>query len=136
MNGLYKRKHFDVLAGFRWISLQESLQFNVQSSSIPGFSEPASFFNAQDQFKTTNNFIGPQLGVQGHLGNHHWGVDASIKGGVGAMIEHANVRGTSLSPGGNLFISFWQMNLSTLMEGYSLSLQILGHTTKCDLRVF
>lgn len=103
LNGLFKCNHIDALMGFRWISLQESLRFNVQSKSIPGFSEPASFFNSHDRFRTTNNFLGAQIGLQAHLGKHRWHLDGALKGGIGGMIEHVNIKGSSLTPGGNLF---------------------------------
>lgn len=103
LNGLYKCNHIDVLMGFRWISLHESLRFNIQSKSVPGFPGPASFFNSRDRFTTTNNFLGAQIGLQARFGKHRWHLDGSLKGGVGAMLEKVHVQGSSISPGGNLF---------------------------------
>lgn len=104
LNGLFKcNQHFDALGGVRWISLQESLHFNIRSASVPGFSEPASFFNSRDRFKTTNNFIGAQAGLQARLGKKHWHLDAALKGSLGAVLERASIKGDSVSPGGNLF---------------------------------
>lgn len=103
LNQLFSFYLFDVLVGFRWISLQESLRFDVQSKSIPGFPGPASFFNSEDQFKTTNNFVGVQTGLQTRLGRHHWHLDGALKGGVGAVLERVNIKGSSVTPGGNLF---------------------------------
>lgn len=103
LNGLYHWKHIDFMGGFRWVSLQESLRFSVQSKSVPGFPGSASFFNSRDRFSTSNNFFGPQIGLQARLDKNRWHLNGVIMGGIGAMLEHARVQGTSISPGGNLF---------------------------------
>lgn len=103
LNGLYKNNWGALLMGVRWLDLSESLQFKTHTKSIPGFPAPASFFDSHDCFKTANQFLGLQVGLESCFENDCWQFAGTFKGGVGALFESAHVKGSSITPGGNLF---------------------------------
>lgn len=103
LNGFYESNWFGAIFGFRWVQLQESLRFKTHSQSIPGFPAPASFYDTRDRFHTRNDFLGGQIGLEAHFEKNCWTFAGGVKGGLGAMLEQVKIRGSSRSPGGNLF---------------------------------
>jgi hypothetical protein len=80
-NALYNvacgcRGRLDLLAGFRWLDLDEGLGIGENTTILPtapalgGPFSPGNTFVVLDQFNTSNDFYGGQIGAKGEL---HWG---------------------------------------------------------------
>ena len=97
--------NFDVLAGVRYVALDEKLSSTISSiltrtyATALGLPQPTDFANSisgADTFKIRNDFIGPQVGFNAE---QHWGpywVSSEDKLAVGAMIEHASISGVNV----------------------------------------
>lgn len=94
---------FDLLGGFRWIQLKESLTFAAKTKTVPSFPFEPAFYNTEDRFLTTNNFFGGQLGVRGSCCYQCWSLNGSLKLGAGVMNQRVGIHGFSQTSGGNLF---------------------------------
>jgi hypothetical protein len=110
LNGCWYR--LDLVEGFRFLSLEESLQVNenITALSTPGNAAAppvGTNFVVTDRFATQNRFYGGQIGS---ISEFHWGgwfLDLKSKVGFGDMRESANIIGnTSINsvvmPGGLL----------------------------------
>jgi hypothetical protein len=89
--------HLDLLAGFRYLELDEALHIDSVSTvaaTVPVFGGTSVF--AADRFGTQNQFYGGQLGAEAEF---HWGrffLDLSAKVALGDMVEQVNTGGTTL----------------------------------------
>jgi hypothetical protein len=89
--------HLDMLAGFRVVSLDESVEISERDFLRP--------LVTSDRFGTRNSFYGGQLGLEGdaHWGN--WSLDVLAKVALGGDCTTVHVNGTTLAawhdlPGG------------------------------------
>jgi len=102
--------NFELLAGMRYVGLDEKLSASVNSvftrtyQPALGLPQPTDFsnsFSSFDTFRIRNNFVGPQIGF---TAEQHWGqiwLANESKLAVGAMIEQVSVSGStafSLAP--------------------------------------
>jgi hypothetical protein len=101
----------DLLGGFRWLRLRESYTFTTSSPLIPPF--PQDIWNTGDEFVTTNNFYGPQVGVRARFDWGHLFTRATLKFALGAMAQSGDVAGSFVS---NDFNGFGQPQ--TFAGGY------------------
>jgi hypothetical protein len=86
---------FDLLGGFRFLDLNESITITEQIQG--GAGAPAPFTNAQttvfDRFATRNNFYGGQIGFDGEWKRGRWSVDVQGKLALGATDERIDING-------------------------------------------
>lgn len=81
----------DALGGFRYLRLRETYTFSTDSPNIPP--QPADVFRTTDEFDTTNNFYGLQVGARARM---DWGpvfLTGTVKVAAGAMVESAEISG-------------------------------------------
>jgi Putative beta barrel porin-7 (BBP7) len=98
--------NFDVLAGVRYVALDETLTASVASSfsrtfqPALGLPPPVDFSNSSSgtgQFGIWNKFIGPQVGFDA---DKHWGrywVESENELAVGATFEQVSVSGSTVT---------------------------------------
>jgi len=85
----------DLLGGFRYLNLHETFSFTTNSPNIAP--NPSDIFQTQDQFDTTNNFYGAQVGVRARSGCGPWTVSGTAKFALGAMIQSVDIDGFLLT---------------------------------------
>ncbi|HXJ81812.1 MAG TPA: BBP7 family outer membrane beta-barrel protein [Candidatus Methylomirabilis sp.] len=81
----------ELLGGFRWLRLHETLTFTTSSPFIPPI--PVDIWNTTDKFDAFNNFYGAQLGVRARFDWGRWFANGAVKFGMGAMRQTVNVSG-------------------------------------------
>jgi len=93
----------DLIAGFRYLSMQEELEISESSVGLPA-AGPASGLSRSltDSFKTRNNFYGIQIGAIYQYASGPWNVElrAKIAGGVNRQYVSVDGEVTAIS-GGN-----------------------------------
>ncbi len=104
--------HFEALAGFRYLRLEESL--SIQDHLTPITPNVLTFqgvtvnspITDQDLFQTTNQFFGGQIGGRLACENKYCFFDVYGKVGVGATVENVYINGSSTlqSPTGNVTV--------------------------------
>jgi hypothetical protein len=94
---------FDFTLGYRYMHLNDHLEFDDSSSFLAGQSAfPAGSVVAQtDHFDTLNDFEGGQIGFSALFQRQRWTLDASLKVGVGQTSSKVTIDGstTSIIPG-------------------------------------
>lgn len=90
--------HIDVLGGFRYLSMRESLAVETLDNS-PVLAGGAGQAFGIDQFDTENEFIGGQLGVEGEFQFQRWYVNPWGKCGVGVNRSFIRIAGNRVLPG-------------------------------------
>jgi hypothetical protein len=95
-------KSIELIGGFRFFQLRETLDFDSNSTVIGGLAtfvgQPitnGSSIIINDHFETENNFYGGQLGLRGSVTCGKWTFTASGKFAVGLMNQMVDVRGTT-----------------------------------------
>jgi opacity protein-like surface antigen len=81
----------EALGGFRYLRLKETYTFSTDSPNIPP--EPADVFRTTDQFETTNNFYGPQVGARVRLDRGGFSLSGAVKVAFGAMVQSVDIDG-------------------------------------------
>jgi len=81
----------DFLGGFRWVKLDDTLQFLTNSSTNPPFTNE--FFATQDRFQVHNNFYGANFGVRSEWCWHNWLLNASGKIAFGDNQQTSRITG-------------------------------------------
>jgi hypothetical protein len=90
----------DLLAGVHYLELRESLGITENLSIAPGFLTqqgilgPATIL-VHDQFKTTNDFYGGQVGADFELRRGGWFLDVTGKLALGTVRQTVNINGTT-----------------------------------------
>jgi hypothetical protein len=88
----------ELLAGFRYLCLQERLRIGQTSSFSPAGSPVSNVIN--DNFETTNNFYGGQIGTKTQFGWKCFTLDITGKIAFGGTAEITRIDGTTqLYPG-------------------------------------
>ncbi len=97
-----KNYHVDLLAGFRYMNLDDDL--DVGENSRVGVGSPLLAGNAisvLDHFGCSNDFYGGQLGLRGEIRYEHWFMNASAKVALGDVNQEVNINGsTAITPPG------------------------------------
>ncbi len=86
---------YDVLGGFRWVNLQETLTFTTDSPDLPPIGPD--IFHTFDRFTTNNNFYGAQIGGRASWDNSRLFVNAIGKLALGATVENVGINGGTFS---------------------------------------
>ncbi len=94
-------RRIDVLAGYRFVHLGESLQVSTNTTSlVTGGTPPpppvGTTFAALDSFITRNQFNGGQLGLNTEFYNGRWGVDLRLKLAIGSVSQRVNIAGSTV----------------------------------------
>lgn len=91
----YDKFKFNLLGGFRWMSLNE--QMRVDSNSVLTDQNPADppTVDIIDNWTTRNNFYGLQIGFQSELRHNRWFVDMTAKVAAGFTHEQLDVSGST-----------------------------------------
>jgi hypothetical protein len=104
----FGRLRFDSLFGFRYLNIDENLDFTTSSQTTA--SAPQSItYNTEDSFRTTNNFFGGQLGLRAEYspddGRGGWAggfcYRAAFKLALGDTVENVNINGSTTTNIGN-----------------------------------
>lgn len=105
------RYHIESLAGFRYLRFSESLRIREQVNPLPGGTvpfagstlAPPSFVTDEDNFRTVNQFIGPQLGARLTWEERWFSLAGFAKVGLGATLERTEIFGstTMVAPTGS-----------------------------------
>lgn len=85
----------DLLGGFRYVNLRETFSFTTNSPNVPP--RPADVFQTKDQFDTTNNFYGGQVGVRTRYGRGPWALNGTFKFALGAIVQSVDIDGFLLT---------------------------------------
>lgn len=93
----------DLLCGFRWVQLQESLLFRGKTDALPNAPIAAGFYNFKDNFKTNNNFYALQIGLKADCRMDKWCFNGVAKLALGYMDQKVRIDGKSQTLDGNLF---------------------------------
>jgi hypothetical protein len=81
----------DALGGIRYLRLRETYTFTTDSPDIPP--QPAGVFRTTDEFDASNHFVGVQVGARAGTDWGAWFAAATLKLGLGAMIQSVDVSG-------------------------------------------
>lgn len=88
--------HLAAIGGFRYLNLRESLTFSSALNAGPlGF--PDVIYDTLDQFTTTNDFYGAQLGVRGEYRVNRLVLQARAAVALGGVHERATIDGATLT---------------------------------------
>jgi hypothetical protein len=86
--------HVEALAGFRYLDLQESLNFNVVTQTpFAPLGGAAVLGSLTDSFGTRNQFYGPQIGGKAGVRWGRFTADLTAKVALGVMHESVNIAG-------------------------------------------
>jgi hypothetical protein len=89
----YLGARLDLLYGFRWISLRENLFFDTRSNVV-GL---ADVFQTQDNFRSSNDFYGAQLGLREQVYHGRFFLRLTGKVAMGSMHEVTRIDGSLLT---------------------------------------
>jgi len=97
------RYHFQLLGGFRYLRLDESLQTREQVNGVNGTTvpfaggtfNPPDFITDQDNFHTVNQFYGPQVGARLNWEERWFTLGAFSKLALGATVERTDINGST-----------------------------------------
>lgn len=81
----------DWLGGFRWVNLQERLSLFTDSPNLAG----DDIFQTYDDFQTSNNFYGGQIGLRGTYDDPRFYMTATAKVALGATVERVHTYGNT-----------------------------------------
>ena len=90
-------REFTLLAGFRYVDLQESLHIINQTNDISV--NPNNVTILQDQFGTRNQFYGGQIGARAAWQFNRFSLDATGKLALGSNHETVDIAGQSIQSG-------------------------------------
>jgi len=85
----------DVLGGFRYVNLREDFSFTTSSPNVAP--RPPDVFQTKDQFETTNNFYGGQVGVRARSSWGAWTFSGTARLALGAMVQSVAIDGFLLT---------------------------------------
>src|SRR5262249_34378980 len=90
----------DVLGGVRFLNLNERLDVGdavtISRSAVEG---PGSRLLSRDDFRTANQFYGPQAGLRGVWGSDQWLLAVQGKLALGLVHQAADVEGNTVTAG-------------------------------------
>lgn len=92
-NPIQTQHRFDLLLGYRYLQLQESLQGNY-AGGVPA-AAPVNSYTIQDRFRTLNQFNGVDFGINWQGRRGYWSMDALMRMSMGNVREVVRIDGTS-----------------------------------------
>lgn len=97
-------RHVDLLYGVRWARLQEGLRvvedLEVIPSETPGFPDPPGIgttFLLTDQFDTSNEFFGGDIGFQIDWERRRWSLELLSRLAIGNTRQRVNISGSNIA---------------------------------------
>jgi hypothetical protein len=87
----------DWLAGYRVLSLNETVQINENLTTLDLAGNPNGTIAVQDRFRTRNLFQGPQLGLDGEWRNGRWFFGARAVFAVGVISQTVEIDGSTVT---------------------------------------
>jgi hypothetical protein len=92
----------DLLFGFRYIGLDDSLQIGEALTVLSPASAAGTTFAVSDRFSTRNNFYGGQVGLDSEYRRGRWFLDLKSKVALGSNHEVVTIGGNTIitTPGG------------------------------------
>ena len=92
----------DVLYGFRWAGLNESLRIE-EDLEVVGTSDPllGTTFEVLDLFETQNDFYGGELGFMMQWAKNRWSLDVLSKVAIGNTRQRVDINGMTVVDGDN-----------------------------------
>jgi hypothetical protein len=98
-----------LIAGFRYLDLQEDLVITENITILPGAPaplNPGDMISVTDRFETRNRFYGGQLGARGEWYRGCWFVNATGKIALGSTRQQVSIRGnTVFTPAGGAAVT-------------------------------
>jgi hypothetical protein len=88
-------RRIDVLAGYRYMRLGESLDIYNNNTSLES-AALGTQFRIEDHFNTSNNFNGGQVGVNMQLYRGCWTIDLLGKIALGGVSQQARINGSTV----------------------------------------
>ncbi len=88
----------DVIGGFRYVNLNESLDVRENLDELASMSNPGGPVMVHDSFETTNNFYGGQVGLDMGFKRGRWSLDLIGKIALGDMNESVRIDGSTAFP--------------------------------------
>jgi hypothetical protein len=121
--GLARDRPFrlELLGGFRYLNLAESLTFKTSSPDLPP--GPVTLFETRDAFDAGNQFYGGQLGLRARYESGRFTADATVKVALGAMRQSVDVAGSFTS-------NFFGPTIQTLPGGLFAQPTNIGHHSR------
>jgi hypothetical protein len=92
--------HVDLLGGFRYLSLDESLQVDENLLTLSGGQvgpPPGTRFVLHDEFRTDNRFYGGQIGTRAELRQGIWVLDLRLKVALGGTRQEVRIDGATVA---------------------------------------
>jgi hypothetical protein len=86
--------YLDLLAGIRYLDLDENLKFGAFAATSASPPVTAAFLG--DSFLTQTQFFGGQAGIRGGFRCGRWSLDGTLKVAVGDSHEVVNIQGVKL----------------------------------------
>ena len=86
------RGQFEVLAGYRFLYLHDSLVIN---ELVADLANAGTAFALSDSFRTTNQFHGVDVGVLWHKRSGRWSAEAMARLAVGATFQRTSIQGST-----------------------------------------
>jgi hypothetical protein len=84
----------DLMGGYRFLQLDESLHIVEQQTTIPDqVGETVAFIHALDQFDTTNTFHGGEVALEWDGYRGPWSVEVLTRLGIGSTNREVQIRG-------------------------------------------
>jgi len=97
------RRRIDLVAGYQFFRLDDSLQLNTNTQFIDPLSP---FFGTTiattDRFATRNQFHGGQLGLRGRMARGQWSLNTLGLVGIGNMNEQVIINGSNTVTSGGV----------------------------------
>jgi len=119
---------WDVVGGFRYLRLHETYSFTTSSPYVPP--TPPDTYVTTDNFNTTNNFYGGQVGIRANLDRGDFFANGTLKVALGAMVQSVDISGSLVT---NDFTNF--ETLQTFPGGYFAMGTNMGNRSRTEFAV-
>jgi hypothetical protein len=89
----------DMLYGFRYLNFEESLLIEERFMALPGSAFAGASGAIMDQFETSNNFYGGQMGLNAELRRGRWSLNLLTKVAMGTTQQTVGISGSQVITG-------------------------------------
>jgi hypothetical protein len=96
-------RRVDLIAGYQFLRLDDSLQIDSFSTVIGGGPPVGTTFALSDRFATENEFHGGTIGLKSRMARGRWSLDGMVKAAFGSSRQHVSIVGfgeQTIPPGG------------------------------------